>query len=65
MASDGTDQDEVDFEFLGNETGQPYILQTNVFWSGTNGREQRIYLWFDPSQAYHTYSIIWNPNQTM
>ncbi|KAF7814291.1 xyloglucan endotransglucosylase/hydrolase protein A-like [Senna tora] len=26
-------------------------------------KEQRIYLWFDPSKEYHIYSILWNPDQ--
>ncbi|XP_042518332.1 xyloglucan endotransglucosylase/hydrolase protein 2-like [Macadamia integrifolia] len=57
--------DELDFEFLGNLPGLPYTLQTNVFTSGVGNREQRIQLWFDPTAAYHTYRILWNPHQVV
>ncbi|KAL5974051.1 Catalyzes xyloglucan endohydrolysis (XEH) and or endotransglycosylation (XET) [Asimina triloba] len=53
-------RDELDFEFLGNRSGQPYTIQTNVYSHGKGDREQRVNLWFDPSAAYHTYSIFWN-----
>ena len=60
LSSQNAEHDEIDFEFLGNRTGQPYILQTNVFTGGKGDREQRIYLWFDPTKEYHRYSILWN-----
>ncbi|GAV80288.1 Glyco_hydro_16 domain-containing protein/XET_C domain-containing protein [Cephalotus follicularis] len=63
LSSDQPNRDELDFEFLGNVIGQPYILQTNVYADGFGNREERIYLWFDPTKNYHTYSILWNLHQ--
>ena len=56
-------RDELDFEFLGNLTGQPYLIQTNVYKNGVGNREMRHMLWFNPTEDFHTYFVLWNNHQ--
>ncbi|KAK9052024.1 hypothetical protein SSX86_028652 [Deinandra increscens subsp. villosa] len=65
MSSEGAKHHEFDFEFLGNTTGEPYLVQTNVYVNGVGNREQRLNLWFDPTKDFHTYSILWNQRQVV
>ncbi|KAL1539361.1 putative xyloglucan endotransglucosylase/hydrolase protein 33 [Salvia divinorum] len=54
--------DEIDIELLGHEKRRDWVLQTNIYGNGSvrNGREEKFYLWFDPTQDFHDYTILWN-----
>jgi xyloglucan:xyloglucosyl transferase len=52
--------DEIDMEFMGNSSGSPTVLNTNVWANGDGKKEHQFYLWFDPAADFHKYKIVWN-----
>nr|GMD50963.1 probable xyloglucan endotransglucosylase/hydrolase protein B [Ipomoea batatas] len=62
LSSQSNVHDEIDFEFLGNRTGEPYILQTNVYtgWPGVFKNNKRLGVKFPFNQPMKIYSSLWN-----
>uniref|UniRef100_A0A0E0R655 GH16 domain-containing protein n=1 Tax=Oryza rufipogon TaxID=4529 RepID=A0A0E0R655_ORYRU len=66
MLPSGEDKhNEFDLEFLGNVTGEPYLVQTNLYIDSVDNREQCIDMCFDPIADFHTYVVLWNPSQVV
>eukprot|EP00850_Spirogloea_muscicola_P020210 SM000209S06389 [mRNA] locus=s209:117723:120090:- [translate_table: standard] len=53
-------QDEIDFEFLGNQRNK---VQVNYYVSGEGGHETMIDLDFDTSEDFHSYAISYQSNK--
>ncbi|XP_010544004.1 PREDICTED: probable xyloglucan endotransglucosylase/hydrolase protein 33 [Tarenaya hassleriana] len=59
--------DEIDIEILGRSRRDDWVVQTNVYANGSlsTGREEKFYFWFDPTQDFHYYSVIWNTHHIL
>ena len=57
--SDNNPWDEIDIEFLGNDTTK---VQFNYYTSGKGGHEFLYNLGFDASQSFHEYGFDWQPD---
>ncbi|OMO82792.1 Glycoside hydrolase, family 16 [Corchorus olitorius] len=70
LSSEGPNHDEIDFEFLGNLSGDPYIVHTNVYSQGKDNiairvfnNEESIGVPYPKNQAMKLYSSLWNADQ--
>jgi len=57
---DGQPHDEIDLEFLGNDTTK---VQLNYYVNGVGGHEKLLPLGFDASLAMHKYTIRWQASR--
>ncbi|KAK4263250.1 hypothetical protein QN277_028687 [Acacia crassicarpa] len=59
--------DEIDIELLGHDKSNDWVIQTNIYANGSvsTGREEKFYLWFNPTEKFHHYSILWNNYHTV
>nr|GMC76770.1 Xyloglucan endotransglucosylase/hydrolase 2 [Ipomoea batatas] len=67
LSSLGAGHDEIDFEFLGNSSGQPYTIHTNVYSQGKDNIPIRVFnndeaigVPFPKNQAMKVYASLWN-----
>ncbi|KAH7528917.1 hypothetical protein FEM48_Zijuj05G0128600 [Ziziphus jujuba var. spinosa] len=74
LRSEGSSWDELDFEFLGNLSGDPYIVHTNVYTQGKGDRDfyvdgtplrefknvESIGVKYPKNQPMKIYSSLWN-----
>lgn len=52
--------DEIDIEFLGNDTTK---IQFNYYTDGVGGHEYIYDLGFDASEEFHEYAFLWEPDR--
>ncbi|KAL9178089.1 hypothetical protein ABFS82_01G102500 [Erythranthe guttata] len=55
------DHIELNYEFIGTNG----TMRTNIYDNDMGHRIQVFKLWFDPTQDYHTYEILWNNYQIL
>ncbi|KAL7160526.1 hypothetical protein ABFS83_01G101700 [Erythranthe nasuta] len=55
------DHIELNYEFIGTNG----TMRTNIYDNDMGHRIQVFNLWFDPTQDYHTYEILWNNYQIL
>ncbi|GJP44186.1 hypothetical protein CLOM_g3575 [Closterium sp. NIES-68] len=56
--------DEIDMEFIGGNTPRDIVLHTNLITGGQVYLQQYKFP-FDPSAAFHTYTIVYSPDYIM